>query len=196
MVDFTVPEGAMHHARVAFRHGLSPVVGTTGLSSENLRELKELSSATGRGAVVAPNFALGAVLMIHLARIAAPFFDYAEIIELHHEGKADAPSGTALTTAQAMARAKGKPFQYKTPSKETLAGTRGGTLEGIGIHSVRLPGLVAHQEVLLGTLGQTLSIRHDTTSRESFMPGLLLAIKEVVKQDRFIYGLDELLGLK
>lgn len=196
LVDFTIAEAAMDHSRVAFRHGVSPVVGTTGLTAENLREMEELSRSTGLGAIVAPNFALGAVLMMHAARLASRYFDYAEIIELHHEGKADAPSGTALATAQGMARARGRPFQWKTAQKETLSGTRGGQVEGVGIHSIRIPGVVASQEVILGTTGQTLSIRHDTISRESFMPGLLLAIKEVVKRDRLVVGLDRLLGLE
>lgn len=196
LVDFTVASAAMDHARTAFRHGASPVIGTTGLSPDNLRELEELSRSTGLGAVVAPNFALGAVLMIHLSSLAARYFDYAEIIELHHEGKLDAPSGTALATAQEMARARGRPFQYKTAQKETVSGTRGGQVEGVVIHSIRLPGLVAHQEVIFGTTGQTLSIRHDSNSRESFMPGLLLAIKEVVKRDHLVFGLNKLLGLE
>ncbi|MDP2661996.1 MAG: 4-hydroxy-tetrahydrodipicolinate reductase [Dehalococcoidia bacterium] len=196
LVDFTVAEAAMDHARVAFGHGVSPVVGTTGLSAENLRELAGLCQSTRLGAVVAPNFAIGAVIMMHLSRVAARYFDHAEILELHHDGKADAPSGTALATAQGMARARGRPFEWKASKKETLKGTRGGQWEGIGIHSIRLPGLVAHQEVMLGATGQTLSIRHDTTSRESFMPGLLIAIKEVVRQDHLVMGLDKLLGLE
>jgi len=196
LVDFTVASAAMDHARTAFRHGVSPVIGTTGLSMENIRELEDLSLSTGLGAVVAPNFAVGAVLMVHLAGIAARYFEYAEIVELHHEGKLDAPSGTALATVQAMARARGRPFQWKAPQKETLRGTRGGQSEGVGVHSIRLPGLVAHQEVIFGATGQTLTIRHDTTSRESFMPGLLLAIKEVVKRDHLVVGLDKLLGLE
>ena len=146
------------------------------------------------GAVVASNFALGAVLMMHLAKIAAKHLDYAEIIELHHHQKADAPSGTALSTARAMAAARGKPFlqpleQGKTPD------SRGKQVEGVAVHSVRLPGLMAHQEVLLGGPGQTLSIRHDTVSRECFIPGVMLAIKEVVNRKGLIYGLDTLLGL-
>lgn len=196
LVDFTVASAAMDHARTAFRHGASPVIGTTGLSQENLRELEELSRSTGLGAVVAPNFALGAVLMIHLAAIAARHFEYAEIVELHHEGKLDAPSGTALATAQAMAKNRGRPFQWKPSQKETLGGTRGGQAEGVGVHSIRMPGLVAHQEVIFGAMGQTLSIRHDSTSRESFMPGLLLAVKEVVKRDHLVVGLNRLLGLE
>ncbi|MDP2726306.1 MAG: 4-hydroxy-tetrahydrodipicolinate reductase, partial [Dehalococcoidia bacterium] len=150
LVDFTVAEAAMDHARIALRHGVSPVVGTSGLSSGNLQELEELCRSTGVGAIVAPNFALGAVLMTHLARVAARYFEYAEIVEMHHEGKVDAPSGTALSTAQAMVEARGGPFQWKEPKKETLANTCGGRVEGVGIHSIRLPGLMAHQEVIFG----------------------------------------------
>ena len=132
--------------------------------------------------------------MMHLAKVAAKYLDYAEIIELHHHQKADAPSGTALTTAKAMAIARGKPFQCPPEQGKTSA-SRGEQVEGITIHSVRLPGLLAHQEVLLGGAGQTLSIRHDTISRECYMPGVMLAIKEVVKRQGLIYGLDALLNL-
>jgi 4-hydroxy-tetrahydrodipicolinate reductase len=144
--------------------------------------------------VVAANFALGAILMIHLAKIAAKYLDYAEIIELHHHLKADAPSGTALSTAKIMAAARGKPF-CQPPAPKKPSASRGEQIEGVTIHSVRLLGLLAHQEVLLGGPGQTLSIRHDTISRECFMPGIMLAIKEVVKRQGLVYGLDALLGL-
>ena len=133
--------------------------------------------------------------MIHLAKIAAKYFDYAEIIELHHHLKADAPSGTALSTAKIMAAARGKPF-YRPPEPKKPSASRGEEVEGAAIHSVRLLGLLAHQEVLLGGPGQTLSIRHDTISRECFMPGVMLAIKEVVKRQGLVYGLDALLGLQ
>ena len=144
--------------------------------------------------VIAPNFALGAVLMMHLAKIAGKYLDHAEIIELHHDRKVDAPSGTALTTAKAMAAARGKPFLQPLVQGEA-ATSRGQAVEGVTIHSVRLPGLMSHQEVILGGDGQTLRIRHDQISREAFMPGVMLAIKEVVKRQGLIYGLDNLLGL-
>jgi len=146
------------------------------------------------GVVVAPNFALGAVLMMHLAKIAGKYLDHAEIIELHHDRKTDAPSGTALSTAKAMAQARGKPFS--TPEAGKTSDSRGGQVEGVTIHSVRLPGLMAHQEVMLGGPGQTLSIRHDTISRECYMPGIMLAIREVGKRKGLVYGLDNLLGLE
>ncbi len=192
LVDFTIARVIVPAVRIAARHGVNLVIGTTGLSSADVDEIRQLSEAHGIGAVVAPNFALGAVLMMHLANIAARYFDHAEIIELHHDKKADAPSGTALSTARAMAAARGKPFLQ--PSGEALA-SRGMPVEGISLHSVRLPGLMAHQEVLLGTSGQTLSIRHDTIGRECYMPGVILAINEVVKRKGLVYGLDKLLGL-
>jgi len=195
VVDFTVPEAAMGAARLALKNGASLVMGTTGLSEADLKEIDRLAQAHKKGAVVAANFAIGAVIMIHLARTAARYFDNAEIIELHHDRKLDAPSGTALATARAMVKARGKPFISPITEKETLKGTRGGRSDGICIHSIRLPGLVASQEVIFGALGQTLSIRHDTISRESFMPGVILAIKEVIKRHGLIFGLDVLLNL-
>lgn len=192
LVDFTVAQAAMPAVRMATVQGVNLVIGTTGLTKEDLNEIDRLATAHKVGAVVAPNFALGAVLMIHLAKIAAKYLDYAEIIELHHHLKADAPSGTALATARAMAVARGKPFLQSTGK---AAESRGQQVEGATIHSVRLPGLMAHQEVILGGPGQTVSIRHDTINRECYMPGVMLAIKEVVKRRGLIYGLDTLLGL-
>ncbi len=193
IIDFSAPQAAMKAARIALPRGIRLVVGTTGLSAEEVEEIGGLCHKYKTGAVVAPNFALGAVLMMHLAAIASRYFDNAEIIELHHEKKADAPSGTALKTAQAMAAARGKPFCL--PPEKTPMESRGKKLDGIAIHSVRLPGLLAHQEVLFGGPGQTLSIRHDTISRECFMPGVMLATKEVVKRQELVYGLEPLLGL-
>jgi len=193
LVDFTTAQATMPAVRIATNHGVNLVIGTTGLTADDLNEIDRLSKAHQVGAVVAPNFALGAVLMMHLAKVAAKYFDYAEIIELHHHQKVDSPSGTALSTAKAMAAARGEPF-YR-PEQSKPSDSLGKNVEGIAIHSVRLPGLMAHQEVLLGTSGQTLSIRHDTISRECYMPGVILAIKEVVKRKGLVYGLDTLLGL-
>lgn len=195
MVDFTRPDAAMANVRAAFKHRVSPVVGTTGLGADDLSEIRDLCAATGVGAVVAPNFALGAVLLMHLARVAARYFDHAEIIELHHDQKADAPSGTALSTARGMREARGGDLVSAVTGKYTLEGVRGGVQGGVNIHSVRLPGLVAHQEVIFGGLGQTLTLRHDSISRESFVPGVLLAVKEVVSRRELVYGLEGLLGL-
>jgi len=193
LVDFTTAQATMPAVRIATKQGVNLVIGTTGLTADDISEIDRLSTAHRVGAVVAPNFALGAVVMIHLAKVAAEYFDYAEIIELHHSRKADSPSGTALSTAKAMAEAKGKPFYL--PEQRKPSNSRGEQVEGVAIHSVRLPGLMAHQEIILGGPGQTLSIRHDTINRECYMPGVILAIKEVVKHKGLIYGLDTLLGL-
>ena len=195
MVDFTIAEATMPAVRLATREGVNLVIGTTGLSPGDVEEIERLTREGGVGAIVAANFSLGAVLMIHLAKVAARYFDYVEVIEKHHQGKADAPSGTALATARAMVEARGKTFSYPVLEKESLAGTRGGQFEGVGVHSVRLPGLLAHQEVILGAAGQTLRICHDAISRESYMPGVIMAIKRVVKVKGLIYGLETLLGL-
>jgi len=194
VVDFSNASAVMPLVKKASAHGVNLVIGTTGLSAEEVKEIDALAKDKGIGIVIAPNFALGAVLMMHLAQIAGKYLDYAEIIELHHEGKLDAPSGTALTTAKGMAQARGKPFS--TPQAKEKAESRGKQVEGISIHSVRLPGLLAHQEVILGGAGQTLSIRHDTIGRDCYMPGVMLAIREVIKQKGLIFGLDSLLGLE
>ena len=194
LVDFTIAQTVMSAVRTAVEQGVNLVIGTTGLNADELKEIDRLARAHQVGAVVAPNFALGAVLMVHLARIAARYIDYAEIIELHHDRKADAPSGTALATARAMAEARGKPFLQPSGKGERPA-SRGQQLEGVSIHSVRLPGLMAHQEIIMGAAGQTLTIRHDTINRECYMPGVILAVKEVVNRKGLVYGLDTLLGL-
>ncbi len=194
LVDFTTAEATMPAVREATKKGVNLVIGTTGLTADEISEIRRLAMAHKVGAVVAPNFALGAVLMMHLAKIAAKYLDCAEIIELHHPQKADSPSGTALATAKAMAEARDKPFSL-SPQQRKTSDSRGKQVEDIPIHSVRLPGLLAHQQVILGGQGQTLSIRHDTVGRECYMPGVILAIKEVVKRQGLIYGLDTLLGL-
>ncbi len=195
VIDFTNGEWAPVIARAALDAGARPVIGTTGMPPEFIEELAKRCRQKRLGAVVAPNFALGAVLLIHMARLGARFFDSAEIIELHHDQKADAPSGTSLTTARAMLESRGRAFVAPETSKETLAGTRGGALDGVAIHSVRLPGFVAHQEVIFGGQGQTLTLRHDSTGRESFMPGVLLAAREVMAREELVVGLEALIGL-
>lgn len=197
LVDFTRPGEAMHNALAAVAAGASPVVGTTGLSPADVDKLETACREKKIGGIVAPNFATGAVLMMHLADLAAPHFDAAEIIELHHAAKLDAPSGTALSTARRIAsRRKDKPFAHRKAEKETLAGARGGEEGGVAVHSVRLPGFVADQEVIFGLPGQTLTIAHRTTSREAYVPGVLLAIHRVTSGSKFYRGLDELLGLR
>ena len=196
LVDFTRPSVALHNALAAVAAGAAPVVGTTGIPADGVDKLEVACKAKGLGGIVAPNFAVGAVLMMHLAEIAAPHFDAAEIVEMHHAAKLDAPSGTALSTARRLAARRGnKPFIHKKAEKETLAGTRGGEEGNVGVHSIRLPGFVADQEVIFGLPGQTLTIAHRTTSREAYVPGVLLAIRRVTAEPRFYRGLDELLGL-
>jgi 4-hydroxy-tetrahydrodipicolinate reductase len=196
LVESSLPEAAEANVRAALERGVAPVVATSGLSADLVEEMRVLCRERRLGAVVAPNLSLGAVVLTHLAAVAARFFESVEIIELHRAQKADAPSGTALHTAEQMARARGAPFAHAPTTKLTLPGVRGGEVEGIGIHSVRLPGLVAHQEVIFGGLGQTLTLRHDATSQESYVPGALLAVRHVVRSQELTYGLAALLGLE
>lgn len=194
-VDFTVLDAARENLVWCADHGVHAVVGTTGFSAKDLDGLRARFEASTANAVIAPNFAIGAVLMMRFAELASPYFETAEIIELHHDAKVDAPSGTAMLTGQRMAAASNDwaPDPTKT---ETLADARGAALpEGIHIHSVRLRGLVAHQEVLLGTTGQSLTIRHDSYDRTSFMPGVLMALRSVGDRPGLTVGLDALLGL-
>ena len=196
VVDFTNAEWTPTVARAALEAGARLVIGTSGLSDAFLEELGRECRERRLGAVVGANFALGAVVMIHLARIAGRFFDYAEVIEMHHEGKVDAPSATAMATARAMSEDRDNPFIRPPTQRENLEGTRGGAMGGVTIHSVRLPGLVARQEVILAGPGQTLTIRHDSISRDSFMPGVVMAIREVMERQELIVGLDRLIGLE
>jgi 4-hydroxy-tetrahydrodipicolinate reductase len=192
-VDFTVLDAARENLHWCAEHGVHAVVGTTGFREGELAEIAELFEHSRANAVIAPNFAVGAVLMMRFAEIAAPFFETAEIIELHHDRKADAPSGTAARTAQRMAAAS-KDWADDPTTTVIAEGARGGTIEGIPIHSVRMRGMVAHQEVLLGTEGQTLAIRHDSYDRVSFMPGVLLAVRKVADTPGLTVGLDALMG--
>ncbi len=195
LIDFTNAEAAMTAARIAAEAKVNLVIGTTGLSEENLNELERLCQDNNIGAIAAPNFCVGAVLSIHLAKIAARFFDHTEIIETHHTEKIDAPSGTALETARAILQARGKAFAYPQTERELLSGVRGGQIDGVAIHSLRLPGFVAKQEIIFGGVGQTFSISHNVISRECYMPGIILATKEVIGLKGLIYGLDALLKL-
>jgi 4-hydroxy-tetrahydrodipicolinate reductase len=193
VVDFTTPDAVGANVDWYLKNGIHAVVGTTGWTGQDLERWRELAQSSGANAVVAPNFALGAVLMMHLAGIAAAHLDHVEIIELHHDNKKDAPSGTAIRTAELIARARAR--SPEPVAGETLAGARGADQEGIRIHAVRLPGLVAHQEVIFGAEGQTLSIRHDTSDRTAFMPGVLLAVRAVSDRPGVTVGLEPLLGL-
>lgn len=191
-VDFTHPTSVMDNARWCLENGVHIVIGTTGIDSEALDELRTLAEGGKANAFVAPNFALGAVLMMRFAREAAQHFDSAEVIELHHDQKADAPSGTALATARLIAAAREGSWQAPG-GDQANPGARGADVQGVRVHAVRLPGLLAHQEVIFGGPGQTLSIRHDSTDRASFMPGVLMAVRAVAAGPGLIVGLDTLL---
>ena len=193
-VDFTTPAAVKENVRFCLANGIHAVVGTTGLSEQDLGDIAEWAKSGPANAFVAPNFALGAVLMMRFAAQAAPYFDSAEISERHHERKLDAPSGTALRTARLMNEARNRPW-VDSPSKETVEGSRGGDVDGLRVHALRIRGSVAHQEVVLGSAGETLTIRHDSLDRASFMPGVLLAVKKVSSLDGLVVGLESLLDL-
>ena len=195
IVDFTNADWAPTLIDASLEAGVRLVIGTSGLPDALVEDLGERCARLKIGAVLASNFALGAVLMQHMAKTAARFYDNAEIIEQHHDGKVDAPSGTSLATAKLMSEARGKPFVRPEPERLNAPGTRGGEIDGVTIHSVRLPGLVAHQQVIFGSPGETLEIRHNSIDRISFMPGVLLAVRRVMELDRLVIGLDQLIGL-
>ncbi|MBS4009042.1 MAG: 4-hydroxy-tetrahydrodipicolinate reductase [Clostridium sp.] len=195
LVDFTSPYSVMQNIYTALSSGVRPVIGTTGITKTDLEKVTSWSKEYATPAFIAPNFALGAVLMMLFAAQAARYLPEAEIIELHHAEKIDAPSGTALKTAELILQARGQSTRQTVAELEKVKGARGGDIDGVRLHSVRLPGLVAHQEVIFGGIGQTLTIRHDSLSRSSFMPGVVLAIKEVMKREDVCYGLEKVLTL-
>ena len=193
VVDFTSPHAVLNNVMTILEKSHA-VVGTTGLNEEDLDKIKKKTALTGFNAIICPNFAIGAILMMHFAKIAVRFFPDVEIIELHHDSKLDAPSGTAVTTARLLSEFRPEQAEEKaTGFKELYACSRGADINGIRVHSVRLPGLVAHQEVIFGGAGQTLTIRHDSLDRSSFMPGVLLAIRKVSERPGLTYGLEPLL---
>ncbi len=194
MVDFTHPDAVYENVRAAIAYGVRPVVGTTGLTPEQIEDLAAFAAKASTGALVIPNFSLGMVLLQQAAIHASRYFDHVEIIELHHNQKADAPSGTAVKTAEMLAEL-GKTYNpAAVTEQELLPGARGGlAAENIRIHSVRLPGLIAHQEVIFGAPGQIYTLRHDTSDRASFMPGVLLAIRQVTQLKTLVYGLEKIL---
>lgn len=197
-VDFTHPDAVMGNLRAVIERGIHAVVGTTGMTEGRLDQLREwLGGHREVGVVVAPNFALGAVLVNHFAAVAARFYDAAEIIELHHDQKVDAPSGTAVHTAKTIAAARAAAGGVLAGDRTThsLPGARGADVDGVRVHAVRLPGLLAHEEVHFGARGELLTIRHDSLERASFMPGVLLAIRSVTGRPGLTVGLDPLLGL-
>jgi len=193
MVDFTVPDAVEAGVRTALEGGVHVVCGTTGLPRDTAETLGRLAEAKDLGFLMAPNFAIGVILMQRFAREAARWFRDVEILELHHEQKQDAPSGTALATARQIAAAAGAVNASRPDAKELLPGARGASAGGIPIHSVRLPGLLAHQEVLFGAPGQVLTIRQDTLDRSAFMPGVLLGIRRILDRRGLVDSLEELL---
>ncbi|GAA0423087.1 4-hydroxy-tetrahydrodipicolinate reductase [Virgibacillus sp. AGTR] len=193
LVDLTVPEAGYQHTKIALAHHVRPVVGTTGFSELQIEELSSISNSQNVGCLIAPNFAIGAVLMMKFAKMAATYFPDVDIIEKHHDNKLDAPSGTAIKTAELIRETRTAKKQGHPNEKETLPGARGADIDGIKIHSVRLPGLVAHQEVIFGSDGQTLTIKHDSMDRASFMEGVKLGINKVMEERRLIYGLENIL---
>jgi 4-hydroxy-tetrahydrodipicolinate reductase len=197
VVDFTHPGAALDNVRFGLDQGIAVVVGTSGFDDARYATVRGWLDATPGHVLVAPNFGVGAVLMMQFAQQAARFFDSVEVIELHHAGKVDAPSGTAVRTASLIAAARADAGAGPVPDATTdaLPGARGAVVDGIHVHSVRMPGLVAHQEVLLGTAGETLTLRHDSLDRASFMPGVLLAVRAVLDRPGLTVGLEPLLGL-
>ncbi|MBP2650277.1 MAG: Dihydrodipicolinate reductase [Firmicutes bacterium] len=193
MVDFTAPKSVMPNVRLAIKNGVCPVIGTTGLSVTDVEEIDELTKQYNVSALIAPNFSVGAILMMLFAAEASKYLPHVEIIELHHDQKLDAPSGTALRTAELISAKRGEMKQGHPDEVEKLTGARGGDFGGIRMHSVRLPGYVAHQEVIFGGIGQTLTIRHDSISRESFMPGVVLACKRILSLKGLVHGLEHIL---
>lgn len=198
LVDFTHPDVVMDNIRFAVDQGIHAVVGTTGFTDERLDVIRDwLADVPQLGVLVAPNFAIGAVLAMKFAQLAAPHYESAEVVELHHPAKVDAPSGTAVRTAKLIAAARAEAGLDAPPDATTqsLSGARGAVVDGVHVHAVRAAGLVAHQEILFGTKGETLLIRHDTFDRASFMPGVLLAIRQVGSRPGLTVGLEPLLGL-
>jgi 4-hydroxy-tetrahydrodipicolinate reductase len=194
MVDFTHPDGVYDNVRSAIAYGVRPVVGTTGMTPEQIKDLADFAEKASTGCLIIPNFSIGMVLLQQAAIQASQYFDHVEIIELHHNQKADAPSGTAIQTAQLLAEL-GKTYNRAVVEEtEKIAGARGSLAEeGIRIHSVRLPGLIAHQEVIFGASGQIYTLRHDTTDRSCYMPGVLLSIRKVTQLKSLVYGLEKIL---
>ena len=194
LVDFTQPKSIYENAKYCLNNGIKIVIGTTGLTDEQIIELENLSKEKNTGCLIAPNFSTGAVLMMMFSKLAAKYFDNAEIIELHHNQKKDAPSGTAIKTAKLMAEAKQDFTKDNCPETETIEGSRGGTsYSNIHIHSVRMPGYIASQEVIFGASGQIMKIRHDSMDRKCYMQGVLLGIKHVSEKNDFVYGLENIL---
>ncbi|MEP7020925.1 MAG: 4-hydroxy-tetrahydrodipicolinate reductase [Pseudonocardiales bacterium] len=198
LVDFTNPDVVMDNVRFAVDQGIHAVVGTTGITAERLDTITTwLVDTPELGVLVAPNFGIGAVLSMRFAQLAARYYESAEVVELHHPGKADAPSGTAVRTAELIAQARAGAGLGAAPdaTTQTLEGARGADVDGVRVHSLRIAGMVAHQEIVFGTEGETLTIRHDSLNRSSFMPGVLLGVRNVAARPGLTVGLEPLLGL-
>jgi 4-hydroxy-tetrahydrodipicolinate reductase len=196
IIDFTHPDVVMDNLKFLIGNGIHAVVGTTGFTQERIDQVQQwLAAAPQTGVLIAPNFAIGAVLSMHFAQKAAPYFESVEVIELHHPQKADAPSGTATRTAKLIAEARRDLPPNPDATSTGLPGARGANVDGIPVHSVRVTGLVAHQEVLLGTMGETLTIRHDSMDRTSFVPGVLLAVRQISGRPGLTVGIEPLLDL-
>ncbi|HEX6593476.1 MAG TPA: 4-hydroxy-tetrahydrodipicolinate reductase [Bacillota bacterium] len=193
-IELTIPDAGYKHTVLAIKHGVRPVVGTSGFTNEQIDELISLAQEKNVGGLIAPNFAIGAVLMMQFSQMAAKFLPDVEIIEKHHDKKIDAPSGTAMKTVELIKQARKEKSQGHPEEVETLRNVRGAEIEGIRLHSVRLPGLVAHQEVIFGGNGQTLTITHDSYNRESFMAGVKFAVEKVMEMDKLVYGLENVLS--
>ena len=194
LIDFTQPNSIYNNAKYCLSNKINIVIGTTGLKDEQIEELKQMSEANKTACFIAPNFSTGAVLMMMFSKMAAKYFDNAEIIELHHNQKKDAPSGTAVKTAAMMAENNNNFTKGNCPETETIKGARGAnSYNNIHIHSVRMPGYIASQEVILGASGQILTIRHDSMNRECYMAGVLLATRYAVENKNFVYGLDNIM---
>lgn len=193
MIDFTNPQAVFNNARSALKQGITCVIGTTGLNDIEIKQLDKLAQDNKVGIAIIPNFAIGAVLMMKFAAEAAKYFPDVEIIEMHHDQKIDAPSGTAIKTAELINENRGKRAPRLVHEFEKVAGSRGGEVEQIRIHSVRLPGFVAHQEVIFGGAGQSLKIRHDSLDRSGFMPGVIMAVKKMMKIQGVVYGMENLM---
>lgn len=198
VVDFTVPDAVMANVEFCVKHGIHCVIGTTGWTEERYTQVREwLEENPGTGVLVAPNFAISAVLTMKFAEMAAPFFESAEVIELHHPNKKDAPSGTAVHTAEGIARARQEAGMGAQPdaTEQSLDGARGADVQGVPVHAVRMTGMVAHEQVIFGTRGQSLTIKQDSYDRESFVPGVLIGVEKIGENPGLTIGLESFLGL-
>lgn len=193
VVDFTQAADAFKNTSAIIEAGAHPVIGTSGLKKEQIQQLQAVCAKHKLGGIIAPNFSIGAILMMKYAEQAAKYFPAVEIIEMHHDRKLDSPSGTAVRSAELIAGARKTIPTLPADARETLEGARGAQCEQVPIHSVRLPGLVAHQQVIFGGIGETLTLKHDSIDRQCFMPGVMLACREVLKLDKLVYGLEELI---